>query len=112
MKERARRHRYRLPVRFAISGGPERIGFTKDISTSGAFVLVQNPPPVGTQLTLKLSVHGGLSYELTGVVTRGVLLPPEFRSLYPSGFGVRFLQSGARLLELAGTGTALVQAAR
>lgn len=104
MKERARRHRCRLPVHFSIDGGPERVGFTRDISSSGAFVLVTSPPPVGTPLTLKVTVRSGKPFEVRGVVARGVLLPLEFRNLYPSGFGIRFLQSGGQLLELAGLG--------
>jgi len=87
-----------------------RSGLTHDISASGAFVVAQGLPPIGTRIHLLISTSTDRAAYFEGAVCRHRILPPALRQIDHGGFGVRFLPPGDLVRELvprATTGGAL-----
>ncbi len=63
-------------------------GFTHDISEGGVFAATYVPLPVGTKLSLHLSLPGGFEIRATGVV-RWIRVQRDPDCL-PPGMGIRF----------------------
>lgn len=85
-----RRRAVRLSARIAAPGGAWR-GRIKDISRSGLFVAMPQPPPllVSVEVSLRLpAAEGGCPLNARGVVVRQVTPDPESHLI--AGVGVRF----------------------
>lgn len=89
-KRRNKRFARRLVIRFGESD-LSRMGFASDISTSGVFVMCDVLPPIGARLHLQIELSPAKSVYAEAVVRRHKLVPPKFRAIDKSGFGVRFL---------------------
>lgn len=77
------------------------MGFTKDISAGGAFVVASHLPPVGARVQLQVQVGAGRTVGFEGVVVRHRLVPLALRRVEPMGFGVLFLSPSQLLEEIA-----------
>jgi hypothetical protein len=89
-KRKNKRFARRLVVRFG-EADLSRMGFASDISTSGVFVMCDVLPPIGARLHLQIELNPAKSVYAEAVVRRHKLVPPKFRSIDKSGFGVRLL---------------------
>ncbi len=74
----------RVQVRYQVSGGEEVSAHTKNIGVGGAFIVVADPPKVGTHLRLWIEMpNTGSALEVRAEV-RWIASSPE------PGMGVRF----------------------
>ena len=80
----------RLSVRFG-EDEPRYSGYTRDISTSGAFIVCGTLPPLGTRLRLQFLMDGDQWVSLEGIVRRLRRVPPELRHVQQAGFAISFL---------------------
>ncbi len=85
----------RIQVRYWPTGqfDKEKIGYTKDLSEGGAFVLTPKPLKPGTRIQLEVGPEGARGFFLEAVVARSVPVPRELQAkgIKASGMGVRFL---------------------
>lgn len=88
----ARRHE-RFPTEakttIRVAEEPTMVGTAEDLSAGGAFVRLDEPPPVGTTVRLEMETPGGESVEVTGEVAwvrDGQVSDP--------GVGIRFDRAG------------------
>ena len=70
------------------SGHAFYVGFTGNVSAGGLFVACDVPLAVGTLVHLHFSLPSGEVVDTEGEVRW--VRPPEIRSPYPAGMGVRF----------------------
>jgi FHA domain/PilZ domain len=89
----SKRRDTRLPVELQlvyVSSELEIEASSRDLSTSGVFVVSQVLEPIGTQCTLSFLVHSGPPLQIAGVVRRVV----EHEDAEHSGLGVEFSRVG------------------
>lgn len=98
-KRRSKRFARRLVVRFGESE-LSRTGFVSDISTSGVFVTCDVLPAIGARLHLQIELSPANSVFAEAVVRRHKLVPPKYRAIEKSGFGVRFLDPAEIVAEV------------
>ena len=84
LEKRAPRRSLEMVVEFD-RGGLRGSGMTRDVSGSGMFVRVADPPSVGPLLNLTLHMPGGRTIFLEGKVVRSAAVPGVAS---PTGFGV------------------------
>ena len=96
-----KRLKRRVPVRFWKKGEEKaRTGFTTNISNGGMFLGSNLVFAGGTRLRIEvLDPTSGFMVE--GVVARAVRSQPMYRSIQPSGMGIRFLQVSELVSELS-----------
>lgn len=87
---RAPRFRRRLAVRFRCEGA-SRPGFTLNVSQSGALIVTQRPPPLGSVVDLEIVLRDGCRSRVRALVARLELPPAPLRRLVPSHVGMHFL---------------------
>ena len=98
-KRRNKRFARRLVIRFGETD-LSRMGFVSDISTSGVFVMCDVLPPIGARLHLQIELSPVQSVYAEAVVRRHKQVPPKFKAIDKSGFGVRFLDPGEIVAEV------------
>jgi Tfp pilus assembly protein PilZ len=98
-KRRAKRFARRLLIRFGEQD-LSKTGFVSDISQGGVFVAADTVPNVGARIHLQIELSPTQSVYAEGVVRRQKLVPPKFRSMEKSGFGVRFLDPEELVAEI------------
>lgn len=89
----ARRRTDRIPLDGRVivkSGSTQLRGIAGNISTGGAFVETEQPPAVGTEVTLLVQLDPRMSLHITGVVRWHEV----DCHLCPVGFGVQFINIG------------------
>jgi hypothetical protein len=91
LEKRAPRRSVEMMVEFDTDGLRGN-GVTRDVSGSGMFVRVPEPPGVGPSLNMTVHLPGGRTLSLKGRVVRSAAVPGVAR---PSGFGVRLTQKPA-----------------
>ena len=84
-----RRHRRRLPVRFASKGTGWRSSVTTNLSAGGLFVVSAGQSRPGRVVELELRLPGETPLRLTGEVVWQRVVPPHLHRISPGGFGVR-----------------------
>ena len=82
------RKKRRFQVRFTDENGVSRLGFTHDVSLSGAFVTAGSLPQIGQNLSLELRDTAGRSICFAGVVVRQKRAPLALSATMPNGFGL------------------------
>ncbi len=98
MRPADRRVRMRIPARFKVDyfhQGNFLISYSNNISVEGMFICTENPPPVGTCLTLVFSI--GDVHELS-VGAKVAWVNPS-GSPGTAGIGVQFMQPPSMLKE-------------
>ncbi len=78
----------RLDAELEIAGG-RRCGQVRNLSIGGAYVALPEPPPVGTQITLDLSL-GERPLQLTARVRHSLSVPVPGRAEQEPGIGIRY----------------------
>ena len=99
MQERRKHKRVprKFKVRFGeVGAGFERSGFTVDVSAGGMFV-VGPTPKLGARIHLEITLEADKVLYQEAVVQRLAVLPPDLRSTFTGGFGLRYV-SGTQLL--------------
>ncbi len=91
-KERrnSRRRRRRLPVRFWREG-MQGTGFTADVSKTGAMIETTIGAEIGDRIHIELALPDGTPFFAEGLVVRKKVYPPQARSLFKSGLGIKFV---------------------
>lgn len=81
----------RTEVRYWIAGDPvPRLGYTKDISWMGVYVLTRDPAEPGTNILVEIK-EGERAKRVPGVVARRLRIRQGLGRLGQSGMGVRYL---------------------
>lgn len=110
-EEKALRYRRRIEVRYREEGGPERIGYSGNVSIAGMMLRTPRVVPPGTILTLEVRFPQG-AITLMGRVVWAREGPLTFLSTGRIGMGIKFVDPPADLSALlktvsAPTGTAM-----
>jgi Tfp pilus assembly protein PilZ len=101
MVEKRRYKRY--PRRLSVKYGEKdlsRNGFTRDVSSTGIFVVAQQFPPIDSRLHMQIFIDAMKFVFVEGVVKRHKMVPPQMRQVEPAGFGIRFLSRDELLSEI------------
>jgi hypothetical protein len=75
-------------VRYTDRSGTTRVGFTRDISLGGMFVLAGTPASVGQDVDVELLNPGGENVRFRGHVVRQKRSPLGVAGSIPSSFGL------------------------
>jgi hypothetical protein len=89
-----RRKNTRLRRRLKVHYGERdlaNVGFTKDISLHGLFIVGQAIPPLDRRIHLQVFLDNQNTAYFEGTVRRHQQVPPNLRHVEKGGFGVRFL---------------------
>jgi Tfp pilus assembly protein PilZ len=79
----------------------ERAGITYDISSTGAFIVASQLPPLDARVHVQVVLGSGQRcLYLEGVVRRHRVVPQNLRQIERSGFGVRFLTPSELISEV------------
>jgi hypothetical protein len=100
-RERAIRHRRRIPVQFGEGADTNCIGFTSNVSATGCYISTTKVLRPGTRLTLSFEVEGR-TFVIGGQVRRAYKSSGTFARVKPSGMGVHFDQEAMGLLTMLG----------
>ena len=84
-----KRHRRRLPVRFASKGTGWRAAVTGDVSAGGLFVVSAGASRPAGVVDLEVRLPGRAPMRLSGEVVWQRRVPPHLQRLSPGGFGLR-----------------------
>lgn len=89
-----RRKNARIRRRLKVQYGERdllSVGFTKDISVYGVFIVGQAIPPLDRRIHLQVFLDQQNTAFFEGSVRRHQQVPPNLRHVEKGGFGVRFL---------------------
>ena len=75
-------------MKYTDRTGTTRVGFTRDVSLGGMYVLAGTPAAVGQDLDVELLNPGGENVRLRGHVVRQKRSPLGVAGSIPSGFGL------------------------
>jgi hypothetical protein len=87
------RKRRRLTVRFGVDG-PDKTGFTRNISASGLFIQTNLPLPPGTILRMEIAFRDR-TFALRGRVVWAKRVPAALAHVIECGMGIRYVQPPA-----------------
>ena len=82
------RTKRRLAVRFGVRG-PERLGYTQNISESGLYIETNHVIDPGTDLQLEIETPGH-TFEMWATVIWARRYPPSFQQVMRGGLGCQF----------------------
>ena len=80
--------------------GASRHGFTLNVSTTGALVVMQRPPTLGSVVDLEIVLRDGCRSQVRAVVARLDVPPVALRRMVPSHVGVHFLDEVPSLVTI------------
>jgi Tfp pilus assembly protein PilZ len=89
-RRRHARTRKRLRVLYG-ENDLSKVGFTRDISAGGVFILCNGPLPTGNRLHVQVFLNEKDFLLLEGMRVHTKQVPPSLRPSSEQGFGVRFL---------------------
>jgi len=90
-KRSYKRLRRRLSLRFGTDK-PSRIAFTEDINDRGMFIKTTTIYPVGSNITIELSLPGEIPVKIRGIVRWSKKVPPTMIHLArKAGMGIKFI---------------------
>jgi uncharacterized protein (TIGR02266 family) len=89
-KRIAPRSRKRLSVRFGIDE-TDKLGFTRNVSSTGLFVQTNLPLPPGTLIRLEIAFPER-TFVMMGRVAWAKKVPAQLAHVLECGMGVRFVQ--------------------
>lgn len=84
------RHRRRIQLRYGLDG-PDRIGFTEDISDTGIFIMSPMVIPPGKILFVELTLNDGTTILVKGRIMWAKKVPQNLLRKVKGGMGVRIL---------------------
>ncbi len=90
-KRSFKRLRRRISLRFGIDKS-SRIAFTEDINDRGMFIKTTNIYPIGSNITIELSLPGEIPVKIRGIVRWSKKVPPTMIHLVrKAGMGIKFI---------------------